>query len=338
MRRRTPSPRERARLADAAQMYWVEGQKVEVIARALDVSRSTVSRMLARARQERIIEFTVHRHEDSTVALRRDLAARYGVGAAVPPVDEDVPATVRRHAVGEEAAAWLAGAVSPGTVITVSWGLTVEAMSACLRRGSTTGVHVVQLHGSGNVASIGENYAGEVLGRFGAAFGARVHLLPVPAVLDSEQARDVMWAERSVREVVALRDRSDVLITSIGTSNGETPSRLYSSGYITQDDLDALEAQHVVGNLGSTFFRADGTSDRIDLNRRTTGMPLDQVRRIPRRLLVVAEPRKATALHAALASGLATHVVVDPATARELLRQGAPSERLHGQAGPASTA
>ena len=36
MRRRTPSPRERARLADAAQMYWVEGQKVEVIARALD--------------------------------------------------------------------------------------------------------------------------------------------------------------------------------------------------------------------------------------------------------------------------------------------------------------
>ena len=68
-----------------------------------------------------------------------------------------------------------------------------------------------------------------------------------------------MWAERSVREVIALRDRSDVLVTSIGTSNGETPSRLYSSGYITQEDLDALEAQHVVGNLGSTFFRADGT-------------------------------------------------------------------------------
>ena len=63
---RTLSPRERARLADAAQMYWVEGQKVEAVARALDVSRSTVSRMLARARRERIIEFTVHRHENST--------------------------------------------------------------------------------------------------------------------------------------------------------------------------------------------------------------------------------------------------------------------------------
>ena len=324
---RTLSPRERARLADAAQMYWVEGQKVEAVARALDVSRSTVSRMLARARRERIIEFTVHRHEDSTVALRRDLAARYGVGAAVPPVDEGVPATVRRHAVGEEAAAWLAGTVSPGTVITVSWGLTVEAMSACLRRKRSAGVHVVQLHGSGNVASIGENYAGEVLGRFGAAFDARVHLLPVPAVFDSERARDVMWAERSVREVIALRDRSDVLVTSIGTSNGETPSRLYSSGYITQEDLDALEAQHVVGNLGSTFFRADGTADRIALNRRTTGMSLDQIRRIPRRLLVVADSGKAAALHAALAAGLATHVVVDPDTAHELLGQGAPSER-----------
>ena len=313
------SQEDRARHAEAAQRYWADSQKVETIGREMGISRSTVSRMLARARQERIIEFIVHRDEDSAGALRQDVQLRYGVQASVPPVEDGASQAMRRLAVGDDAASWLLALVRPGCAITVSWGRTVEAMSARLRRRPVEGVRVVQLHGSGNVTDIGENYAGEVLGRFGAAFGARVQLLPVPAVFDTPQAREVMWRESSVYSVLAMRNSADVLVASIGTSAGPVHSRLYDSGYIGAEDLEDLDREEVVGNIGSTFFRADGSEEGIELNRRTTGMSLEQVRAVPQRLLLVAEPRKARALDAALRAGLATHVVLDPLTAKALL-------------------
>lgn len=316
---RTLSPAERSRLADVAERYWVQGHKVEAIGRDLGISRSTVSRLLARARSERVIEFIVHRDEDSAGALRQAVQLRYGIQASVPPVEETATDGMRRLIVGDDAAAWLSALVHPGTVVTVSWGRTVEAMSARLRRHAVDGTTVVQLHGSGNVSEIGENYAGQVLGRFGAALGARVALLPVPAVFDSPAAREVMWSQSTVRRVLDLRSHADVLVGSIGTSVGDVHSRLYDSGYITDTDLADLDREGVVGNLGSTFFRADGSSEGIGLNERTTGMSLEEVRAVPERLLMAADPGKARALDAALRAGLATHVVLDPATARALL-------------------
>lgn len=310
---------ERARHAEVAERYWVNGQKVESIGRDMGISRSTVSRMLARAREERIIEFIVHRDEDSAGALRQDVQLRYGIQASIPPVEDSASLTMRRLAVGDDAASWLLALVRPNCAITVSWGRTVESMSARLRRRHLEGVQVVQLHGSGNVTDIGENYAGEVLGRFGNAFGGRVQLLPVPAVFDTAQAKNIMWHESSVAKVLSMRNNADVLVASIGTSTGPVHSRLYDSGYIHEEDIEELARQGVVGNIGSTFFRADGSDDGIELNTRTTGMTLEQVKAVPQRLLLVAEPRKALALDAALRAGLATHVVLDPLTAKALL-------------------
>ncbi|MFT8396217.1 sugar-binding domain-containing protein [Propionibacterium sp.] len=110
-------------------------------------------------------------------------------------------------------------------------------------------------------------------------------------------------------------------MTSVGTPDGDLPGHLYDSGYLDQDDLTQLRAQHVVGNLGAVFFRQDGSTDGIPLNARTTGLPFDQIRRIHTRMLVAADPAKAPAVRAALASGLVTHVVLDSSTAQAVLAE-----------------
>ena len=47
------------RAYEAASMYYVQGETMEVIAHHLGVSRSTVSRLLARARQEGIVRVSL---------------------------------------------------------------------------------------------------------------------------------------------------------------------------------------------------------------------------------------------------------------------------------------
>src|SRR5699024_12192480 len=75
------SPRSRhSRLAQAAALaYYHEDKKMEAIARDLDVSRSTVSRLLAFAREAGIVEIRVARPELRATAIERDLHEVYDV-------------------------------------------------------------------------------------------------------------------------------------------------------------------------------------------------------------------------------------------------------------------
>lgn len=318
-REQASSARERQRMADAAELYWVRGMKLEDVGSELGMSRSTVSRQLARARQEGIIEFRVHREVSSTATLTSRLGERFSVIPRIAQAEDPLDANTRLDAVGHEAAAWVPGFVHPHTTMTVAWGSTIGRLSTYLRQTPVADTRVVQLHGSGNIPTLDTHYVSQILERFGTAFGASVEYLPVPAFFDSPQTRQLMWQEKSVHRVLSLRAHSDLLITSVGTPSGDLPGHLYDSGYLRSEDLDELHREQVIGNLGAIFFRADGSSDGIAVNKRSTGMPLDQLRRIPIRLLVAADPAKAQAIGGLLRAGLATHVVFDTATAAAVL-------------------
>lgn len=309
----------RDRLADAAELYWVRDLKVEAVGRELGVSRSTVSRLLAQAREEGVVEFVIHRDPDSPGLHRQVLEERYGVRAVVAEVSPDASPALCRLAAGRAAATLLMALLHPGAVLAVSWGATIEAVSSQLPHRRVPDLKVVQMHGSGNVASLGKNYGTLILDRFGSAFDADVQLFPVPTIFDSARTRELMWQEGSIRRTVDLRASADVLLASVGVPDEDHPSRLYESGYLTRADVDELAREETVGNIASVFFRADGSTDGIDVNARSTGMPLDELRRIRSRVFVVADPGKAEALRAALEAGLVTDLVVDQQTAKVLV-------------------
>ncbi len=283
------------------------------------MSRSTISRLLQQARDEGVIEFVVHHTRDDVGPLRRALHERYGVESLIPRIAADVGEPLRRVAIGREAALWLSALVEPGTSLGVTWGSTVEAVSLQLQKNHVDGVRIVQVHGSANVEAIGVNYASRVLDRFGDAFDAPVHLLPLPTLFDSAATREAMWRERSIKDALAIRRSVGLIVTSVGTSGSGRPSRLYQSGLLSQEDTLELRDQQVVGNLASVFFRRDGSTDGISLNDRSTGIPFDEFREIPVRLFVVAGRQKAEATRAVLAAGLVTHLVTDPETAVQIL-------------------
>jgi DNA-binding transcriptional regulator LsrR (DeoR family) len=96
---------------------------------------------------------------------------------------------------------------------------------------------------------------------------------------------------------------------------------VYAGGYLEPEDLAALAKDGVIGDVATVFYRADGSSDGIALNARSTGPDFDMLRRVPVRLCVVAGASKLVSLRGALAAGLATDVVLDEATARLLAEE-----------------
>jgi DNA-binding transcriptional regulator LsrR (DeoR family) len=309
---------ERLRVADVADLYYVQGLGVKQVGERLGLSRSTVSRMLAKARRHGVVEFVLHPVVDRAAVLAGRLDAQFGVRSLVVPAG-DSDDVARLELVAERAAARLVAVVGSDMTVAVAWGSTVEAMATHLTPSPTRGARVVQLNGSGNTYTSGLQYAGRLLDRFAMAFSASAHPFPVPAFFDSAATREAMWRERSVHRLLTMRRDADVTVSSVGALDAEAPGHLYRSGYLDDDDFAALRRQGVVGDLGSVFLRADGSEDGIDLNARTTGMPVAELRAVRTRLVVAARPAKAVAVAAALRAGAVTDLVVDDRTAAAVL-------------------
>jgi DNA-binding transcriptional regulator LsrR (DeoR family) len=108
-------------------------------------------------------------------------------------------------------------------------------------------------------------------------------------------------------------------VFGVGSVHSDVPSHVYSGSYLDAVDVASLASDRVVGDIGTVFYREDGSSDGIALNARSTGPSHRLVRSVEHRFCVVSGPSKARSLHGALNARLVTELVVDEATVRALL-------------------
>ena len=350
------------RAYEAASMYYVQGETMEVIAHHLRVSRSTVSRLLARARREGIVRVTLVQ-PGGAGSLEGRMARVFGVRTHIVPVREGTTEIHRLQQVASVAAAHMVdliealadsggsggrdvpgegadresrvqGGGGGGVVVGVAWGTTMSEVSAALPSRPIPGLTVVQLNGASDPMREGPS-AGEVLSHLRASLGARTISFPVPAFFDHVATREAMWSERSVERVLAVTRRASLAVFGVGALdalNGALPSQVYEGGHLTARDQTVLRRQEVVGDVCTVLLRADGSWRDVALNARATGPTPAQLARIPRRLCVAAGTGKARALLAALRARTATDLVVDDATARAVLELA----EARGQAGGGS--
>ena len=303
----------------AAQLYYLQDQTMEAIARELHTSRSSVSRLLTHARSTGLVEIHVKSPLDRTNQLQRDLHERFGITSHIVPLAGQVSDVDRLERVAITAARLLVQFVDSNMTVGIAWGSTISAVSRHLVVKETTNSQIVQLNGAGNTQSTGIDYSSEILQRFGAAFGATVQQFPVPAFFDKSSTRDAVWEERSTKRIVDLQRRMDVALFGVGSPFAEVPSRVYIGEYLEPEDFASLSASGVVGDVATVFYREDGTSNNIPMNDRGSGPALSILRRAARRIAVVSGVSKLPALRGALAAGLITDLITDDGTARALL-------------------
>lgn len=301
---------------EAAVRYHVHGETMESIARTLRTSRSTVSRLLGRAREEGVVRVSVAPPRGAHSPAARAIEERFGVRVHVVTVGASVRPAVRLERVARQAAAVLSDAVGDGSLIGVGWGVTLTELAHYLEPRPLADATVVALMGSANPRDPDSPHVGSLLQNLGQAFDARVVQFPVPAFFDYPATREAMWRERSVRYVLDLRSRLDVAVFGVGSLRATIPSHVYTAGFLDADELRELAASGVVGDVCTVMLREDGTYADLPFNARATGLVPDELARVPRRVCVVADPLRAAMLLGALRAGCATDLVCDNATAR----------------------
>lgn len=313
---------ERRRLAyEAALLYYMEDHTMEAIANRMGLSRSTVSRLVAMARDEGLVRISLHAPKEPSATTASRLGQLFNVNVTIVPVANPTSELRRLERVAAMAGAMISDWVQDDYTIGIAWGTTLSAVSERLVPKHLEHATVVQLNGAANPGTTGIPFVGELLGNFSRAYDAAALTFPVPAFFDYASTRAAMWRERSVATVRETGRNADIAIFGVGSFTSPVASHVYAGGYLTDDETAMLRRDGVVGDCCTVLVRADGSYADIEINSRATGPTPKELQNISRRVCVVAGAAKALSLMGVLRSGAATDVILDDECATRLLEE-----------------
>lgn len=303
--------------ARAAWLYYAEELTQSQVAEKLGVSRSTVIRLLRRAKESGLVQITLG-VSSQTFEAERNLENRYGLRKVriVPTAEDDA---MQRRWMGQVAAETLVGMVRDDAVVAVSWGTTLQAMADSLYGDtSVSGMQIVALVGGLHNATRGTNPS-EVAEQLGQYFHAPARALYAPVYVKNEATASGLRSDAGLREALELARNASLVVFGLGALHDD--ATMLKLGYIDATEKEFLEREGAVGDIGCRWVDRDGQAVALPPTIHPIGIELENLRNIPERLAVAGGPSKNEIVRAALRGGYVTHLVTDEQCAAFLLAE-----------------
>jgi DNA-binding transcriptional regulator LsrR (DeoR family) len=326
---RSPAPPDHSTdlelLGKAARLYYEYGLTHQEVADALHLSRVKVTRLLRRARDLGIVQIRVVSDASPFAVLEMDLGRRFGLDEAliVPTSDDEA---LQREALARAAARYLQRILHDGMVVAIGLSRTVAQIPHFVLDPRPVHTTFVSMSGGLRRVSLAANPYDCTEG-LAQLFGGVAEHLHAPAIVGSQTVADALLGDPATAQTLDRAASADVALLGIGPVGHAT---LVEEGELAADDVEGLIAAGAVGDVAGRFFRADGEVVEHELNARVVGLTIEQMRRIPLRIVVAGGKDKRDVIGAALRGRLPTVLVVDADSARRVLSSPGTKSRLAG--------
>jgi lsr operon transcriptional repressor len=303
-------------LGRIAELHYSHGMTHQEVADLLGLSRVQVTRLLARARAEGIVEIRVHNTEPIFPVEQQQLVSRYGLESAwIAPSFPDPLATL--DSIGTVGANYLRSVLKPGMTIAVGLSSTIASVVSHLSK-DPIDVTFIPAIGSRPAAdnNVNPHQVAELLAN---AVGGKATHLASHFLASTFEAAKMIRAEPEISQVLEAAREADLGLFGIGGLKEEAGTVLDTMGFST-DTKDLLQ-KGVVGDISACLFDKAGQSVTSEVTQRVVGLHLDEIMSIRHRTAFAGGVLKVDAIAGALAGGIITTLVTDIDTARLLLKK-----------------
>ncbi|KFF60939.1 transcriptional regulator [Cryobacterium sp. MLB-32] len=301
----------------AAELYYEENQTQDEIGVILRITRWKVGRLLAQAKANGFIRIEIVHPRARRLPIERRLRESTSltdvivVSSAGVSSDEELQSRT-----AQAAADYLTGLRPVPRTLGISWGRTLHDVSESLKSGWAPGVSVVQINGGVSLNQRTGTAAATAVTIAQKANGSAT-LLPSPAIFERRETKLAIESDRTVAAVLELGATASAYLFSAGQADEN--SALVDSGYLTVDQISELVRKGAVGDIVGRYIDKNGRIVDPELDGRTVGIQLEQLRRARTAIAVIAGPAKHGIARAVVGSGLCTVLVTDEDTAHVLL-------------------
>lgn len=301
----------------AAELYYEENKTQDEIGSILRLTRWKVGRLLAQAKASGFIRIEIVHPRARRLPVERRLRESTGLTDAIVVSSVGVANDEELQSRTAQAAAdYLTGLRPIPRTLGISWGRTLHDVSVHLKHGWAPGVDVVQINGGVSLNKRAGTAATTAVTIAHKAFGAAT-LLPSPAILERLETKQAIESDRAVAAVLEQATGASAYLYSAGQADEH--SALVDSGYLSPDEVAELVARGAVGDIVGRYIDKNGAIVDPELDERTLGIQLEQLRRATLAIAVISGSAKHAVARAIVGSGLCTVLVTDEDTARALL-------------------
>ena len=307
-----------ARLISAVlTLYYVQELTQAEVARRLGLSTTKVNRLLQHARQQGMVEVSIHAPFQHLFDLEGRLKAIFNLSNAVviPQIGEEPTAMV--HTLGRAGANCLLERLTDGDIIGIGGGTAVHAVVQAIKPPRPYDVEVVPVLGAvqGQVTTDVNYLAAQLAGRL----GGKAYQLHAPAFVDTREQRETLLSMGPVEEILDIARRTTVALLGVGTVDHESSRFVQFTALSTEDMKRIAEERGGVGEIGAYVYDVKGRPCAEEYASRVIGLTLAELGKIPFRIGVAATAAKAMPLYGALRGGHLDALVTDEAAAKGII-------------------
>jgi DNA-binding transcriptional regulator LsrR (DeoR family) len=299
----------------AAWLYYVEDLTHEEIAKQLQMSRVSITRLLQRARNEGVVQFTITRPMPEQFKLETRLKEKFGLRSVSIAKTMSTPNETTKE-VCRYAAVTLQKLLFPGCRLGMAFSSTLSHMVDFLDSNNAPDNIIIQ-ELAGTYLSPNAPYG--ISWRIAEKLSAKIISMMVPVVVQNEEIRNAMLQEPSIKEAMQGIPLVDLAVVGLGRIGHD--STLVKTGHFTPEMMADLKAQGAVGDILLHFYDLHGNHLSNPIENRMIILNWQEVQQIPDVIGVATGYNKVEAIQGALRSGTVHHLVTDMETALGIMKE-----------------
>lgn len=303
-------------IVQIADLYYMQNMSQIDISHMFGISRPTVSRILAEAKREGIVDIRVHNPITVSSELSMKLRDAAGIKNAIV-VSGKYGYKDALKLSAQAAAKFFYSILEDGDTLSVAWGDVINLFCDALEPREYSSVVVAQMAGcmgNGNPHEDGMELAFKISEKL----SCRYLNINSPLFIDNFMVYEHMIAEPSISNSIARASHADIAVTGIGTVSAR--SLLTETGYVNEDEMLYVRSQGAQAQLLAQPF--DNNGNLVPWrDKYVVAVPVSSLRNARWSIGICAGSYKADAALACINAGFINTLITDESLAASILEK-----------------
>ena len=295
--------------------YKVELTQGEIAAR-LGISRIKVNRLIQQAKSSGIVDVVIKAPIPTFNEIEEQLVQRFALNDAIVVMDA-TPGEPMYQALAQGAADWLTNQISPNIDIGISLGRTLSYLPDAYFPHTDIRCNFIDI--IGNIQEFNRYFGSyNVTARMAERFGGQALRLNAPTLVSSAKALQIIKDEPYIKDVLDRARNAQIILLSCGPV--DKSMLLYMHNFINDSEMEDIKKRGAIGDVLTHFMDKEGNTIETDIETRVVALTLDEIKNIPKRVLIAAGDEKVPVMRVALEKGFFNVVITNLQGARGVLQ------------------
>lgn len=305
-------------LVRISELYYNEDKTQNQISKELNIHRSTISRLLKKARTDGIVNIDINYDKAGTYNLEKKFESIFNIKKAIIiPTISEMSQQTKLQLIAKSTSNYLYSVIDNSMIIGLSWGETMTLVGHAIKEKHTENVVCVPMIGGPAGKLDSEYHVNTVVYEVAKKLNAKSILIDSPAVPETVELKNSLMNTQFNKEISELWNNLDIAILAVG-SMWLSQKAMWKQFY-GENVLSTLTSKNVVGDVVSRFFDDKGNPVSSDLNDRTIGITLEQLKQAKLKIAVAESVEKSKAILAALRGEYIDVLITTDETAANIL-------------------